>query len=49
MAAGAAAIDALTPGWRSELVACGAVPFDVSADAALHLQSGWMPRVPSLA
>lgn len=47
MAAGAAAIDGLTPGWREELVARGAAPFDVAADAALHLRQGRMPRAPA--
>lgn len=47
MAAGAAAFDDLIPGWRAELVALGAIPFDVSADAALRVPSGWLPRSPS--
>src|SRR5262245_10208634 len=44
MAAGAAAFDELMPGWRNELVALGATPFDASADAALRLSAGWLPR-----
>jgi 2-polyprenyl-6-methoxyphenol hydroxylase-like FAD-dependent oxidoreductase len=47
MAAGATAFDQLTPGWREELVALGAVPFDVSSDAAVRLSTGWLPRAPS--
>jgi 2-polyprenyl-6-methoxyphenol hydroxylase-like FAD-dependent oxidoreductase len=47
MAAGAVAFDELTPGWREELIAGGAVPFDASADAAVHFPSGWLPRTPS--
>lgn len=44
MAGGAAAIDGLTPGWREELVARGAEPFDALRDAALYLHGGRMPR-----
>jgi len=47
MAAGAAAFDELIPGWRKELVALGAIPFDASADAAIHFPTGWLPRTPS--
>jgi 2-polyprenyl-6-methoxyphenol hydroxylase-like FAD-dependent oxidoreductase len=47
MAAGAAAFDELRPGWREEAVARGAVPFDASADAAIHVPTGWLPRTPS--
>ena len=47
MAAGAAAFDELMPGWREELVALGAHPFDASADAALRFSAGWLPRSPS--
>jgi hypothetical protein len=47
MAAGVAAFDQLTPGWREELVARGAVPFDASADAAIRFPTGWLPRTPS--
>ena len=47
MAAGAAAFDALTPGWRDEVVALGAVPFDASADAAMRFPAGWLPRTRS--
>jgi 2-polyprenyl-6-methoxyphenol hydroxylase-like FAD-dependent oxidoreductase len=47
MAAGAAAFDELVPGWRKELVALGAVPFDASADAVLRLSQGWLPRTRS--
>jgi 2-polyprenyl-6-methoxyphenol hydroxylase-like FAD-dependent oxidoreductase len=47
MAAGAAAFDELMPGWREEAVALGAVPFDASADAAIHFPQGWLPRTPS--
>src|SRR5262245_45424613 len=36
MAAGAAAFDELMPGWREDAIALGAVPFDASADAAIH-------------
>ena len=46
-AAGAAAFDDLMPGWRKELVALGATPFDVSANAALRVSAGWLPRIPS--
>src|SRR5262245_22652361 len=44
MAAGAAAFDELVPGWRDEASALGAVPFDASADAAIHFPQGWLPR-----
>jgi 2-polyprenyl-6-methoxyphenol hydroxylase-like FAD-dependent oxidoreductase len=47
MAAGAVAFDSLVPGWRDELVALGAVPFDISADAAIRFPAGWLPRTPS--
>src|SRR5262245_38220130 len=47
MAAGAAAFDQLMPGWKEEAVALGAVPFDASADAAIHFPQGWLPRTPS--
>ena len=47
MAAGAAAFDELIPGWRKELVALGAIPFDASADAAIHFPTGWLPRTAS--
>src|SRR5262245_54931246 len=47
MAAGAAAFDELMPGWREEALALGATPFDASADAALRLSAGWLPRTPS--
>jgi 2-polyprenyl-6-methoxyphenol hydroxylase-like FAD-dependent oxidoreductase len=47
LAAGAAAFDELVPGWRPALVALGAVPFDASADAAMYLPAGWLPRTPS--
>jgi 2-polyprenyl-6-methoxyphenol hydroxylase-like FAD-dependent oxidoreductase len=47
MAAGAAAFDELMPGWRDELVALGARPFDACADAVLRLSAGWLPRTPS--
>jgi 2-polyprenyl-6-methoxyphenol hydroxylase-like FAD-dependent oxidoreductase len=43
-AGGAAAFDQLIPGWREELVALGAVPFDASADTACQVASGWLPR-----
>ncbi len=46
-AAGAAAFDGLAPGWRQELLARGATPFDAGADAAMRVASGWLPRVPS--
>jgi 2-polyprenyl-6-methoxyphenol hydroxylase-like FAD-dependent oxidoreductase len=45
--AGAATFDELAPGWTDDLVALGAVPFDASADAALHVPAGWLPRAPS--
>lgn len=44
MAAGAAAFDKLMPGWREELVALGARPFDACADAATRFSAGWLPR-----
>jgi 2-polyprenyl-6-methoxyphenol hydroxylase-like FAD-dependent oxidoreductase len=47
MAAGAAAFDDLVPGWREDLVALGARPFDASADALVRFSSGWLPRTPS--
>jgi 2-polyprenyl-6-methoxyphenol hydroxylase-like FAD-dependent oxidoreductase len=47
MAAGAAAFDDLMPGWREEAVALGALPFDASADAAIHFPNGWLPRTRS--
>ena len=47
MAAGAAAFDEMMPGWRTEAAALGAVPFDASADAAIHFPQGWLPRTPS--
>lgn len=47
MAAGAAAFDELTPGWREKLVALGAVQFDASADARMRLATGWLPRTTS--
>jgi 2-polyprenyl-6-methoxyphenol hydroxylase-like FAD-dependent oxidoreductase len=47
MAAGAAAFDELVPGWREELVALGATAFDASADSALWLPSGCLPRTSS--
>jgi 2-polyprenyl-6-methoxyphenol hydroxylase-like FAD-dependent oxidoreductase len=47
MAAGVAAVDELMPGWREELVDLGAIPFDVSADAAVRFPAGWLPRTPS--
>src|SRR5262249_43473126 len=47
MAAGAAAFDELVPGWREELVALGAHPFDASADALVRFSTGWLPRRPS--
>jgi 2-polyprenyl-6-methoxyphenol hydroxylase-like FAD-dependent oxidoreductase len=47
MAAGAAAFDELMPGWRGEAIARGAIPFDASADAAIHFSQGWLPRTPS--
>ncbi|MGK7874243.1 MAG: NAD(P)/FAD-dependent oxidoreductase [Xenococcaceae cyanobacterium] len=47
MAAGAAAFDELTPGWREASVALGAVPFDASADAAMRFPSGWLTRTAS--
>jgi 2-polyprenyl-6-methoxyphenol hydroxylase-like FAD-dependent oxidoreductase len=47
MAAGAAAFDELLPGWREELVALGATPFDASADSASRFSAGWLPRIRS--
>ena len=47
MAAGAAAIDELMPGWREQLTALGAISFDASADAVRCGASGWLPRTPS--
>ncbi|MEO8035894.1 MAG: NAD(P)-binding protein, partial [Acidobacteriota bacterium] len=47
MASGGTAFDHLVPGWRQELVARGAVRFDVSADAAMRFPTGWLPRAPS--
>lgn len=44
LAAGAAAFDELVPDWRNELEALGATAFDASADAALRLSNGWLPR-----
>lgn len=46
-AAGGLAVDELVPGWRAHAQALGALPFDVSADTALCLPQGWMPRAPS--
>jgi 2-polyprenyl-6-methoxyphenol hydroxylase-like FAD-dependent oxidoreductase len=47
MAAGAAAFEQLVPGWRDEMGARGAGPFDASADALLWLSAGWLPRTAS--
>jgi 2-polyprenyl-6-methoxyphenol hydroxylase-like FAD-dependent oxidoreductase len=47
MAAGAAAFDKLMPGWREELVARGARPFDACSDAAVRFSAGRLPRTPS--
>jgi 2-polyprenyl-6-methoxyphenol hydroxylase-like FAD-dependent oxidoreductase len=47
MAAGAAALDELIPGWSEALIALGAGPFDACADAVLRLSAGCLPRVPS--
>lgn len=46
-AAGGLAVDQLVPGWRAKAQALGAVPFDASADTALCLPHGWLPRAPS--
>jgi 2-polyprenyl-6-methoxyphenol hydroxylase-like FAD-dependent oxidoreductase len=46
-AAGVAAFDRLMPGWSKEIVALGGIRFDVSADAALQVSEGWLPRSPS--
>lgn len=46
-AAGGLAVDQLVPGWRARAQAQGATPFDASADTALCLPQGWMPRAPS--
>jgi 2-polyprenyl-6-methoxyphenol hydroxylase-like FAD-dependent oxidoreductase len=46
-AAGVAAFDELVPGWREELLALGARPFDASADALVRFSTGWLPRSPS--
>jgi 2-polyprenyl-6-methoxyphenol hydroxylase-like FAD-dependent oxidoreductase len=47
MAAGAAAFDELMPGWREELVALGARPFDPCVDAVVRFSAGRLPRTPS--
>jgi 2-polyprenyl-6-methoxyphenol hydroxylase-like FAD-dependent oxidoreductase len=47
MAGGAVEFDGIVPGWRAELVRRGAVAFDASADTALHMPGGWLPRAPS--
>ena len=46
-AAGAIAFDKLMPGWSKEVVALGGIPFDASADSALWVSEGWLPRSPS--
>jgi 2-polyprenyl-6-methoxyphenol hydroxylase-like FAD-dependent oxidoreductase len=46
-AAGAAAFEKLMPGWSNEIIVLGGIPFDVSADAALRVFEGWLPRTPS--
>ncbi|HEY7247556.1 MAG TPA: FAD-dependent monooxygenase [Xanthobacteraceae bacterium] len=46
-AAGAATFDKLAPGWREDLIALGARPFDVSADSVLRVPTGSLPRVRS--
>ncbi len=46
-AAGAAAFDEVAAGWRHELVAGGAIPFDASADSRMRVQAGWLPRMRS--
>ena len=46
-AAGCAAFDELAAGWREELVARGAIPFDMSADAMVRVSAGWLPRTRS--
>jgi len=35
------------PGWSKEIVALGGIRFDVSADTALQVSEGWLPRTPS--
>lgn len=45
MGAGALAFDELVPSWRAELMARGAVPYDVGSDVAMRVTSGWLPRV----
>ncbi len=47
MGAGAAALDAIVPGWRHSIMQHGAVPFDPLREAAIRLPSGWLPRVTS--
>jgi 2-polyprenyl-6-methoxyphenol hydroxylase-like FAD-dependent oxidoreductase len=47
LAGGAAAFDDLMPGWKEEAIALGATAFDPSADTALWLSAGWLPRTPS--
>jgi 2-polyprenyl-6-methoxyphenol hydroxylase-like FAD-dependent oxidoreductase len=46
-AAGAAVFDKLMPSWSKDIVANGGIPFDASADTALRLSEGWLPRNPS--
>jgi 2-polyprenyl-6-methoxyphenol hydroxylase-like FAD-dependent oxidoreductase len=46
-AAGVAAFDHLMPGWRHEVVALGARPFDASGDALVRLSAGRLPRMRS--
>jgi len=46
-AAGGLALDELVPDWRARAQARGATPFDASADTAMCLPQGWMPRAPS--
>jgi 2-polyprenyl-6-methoxyphenol hydroxylase-like FAD-dependent oxidoreductase len=45
--AGGNAFDELAPGWREDLVSCGAIPFDPSADALMRVSAGWLPRAAS--
>ncbi len=46
-ASGGLAVDRLVPNWRMQAIARGATAFDASADTALRLPQGWMPRAVS--
>jgi 2-polyprenyl-6-methoxyphenol hydroxylase-like FAD-dependent oxidoreductase len=47
MASGAAAFDQLVPGWKEELLAYGAAPFDACADSVIRFPAGRLPRTAS--